>query len=384
MRTAVMIVAAALLAGPAVAHEFAAASAGTAAATPAAKPLPTREDGYFQEVVPVAEGVWMLAQPGFQVQPVGNVTVVEQADGLVLVDAGGSPGSGRRIVELVRGLSPKPVKAVILTHWHGDHPQGLSEILRAWPRARTIATAVTREHLRTPKTMNSPAAPDPVRNAKFLEQVRGFQSYIAGEEAKATNPTEKAGWGATLRMMNQYEIDMDGALTQAPDEGFDERLLLDDPVRPVEAVHLGRANTDGDALVWLPKQRVLATGDVVVAPFPYGFGSFSTEWLDVLDKVKVYDPAVLIPGHGPAQHDLAYVERVRALIVDVRRQVRGAAAEGLSAADARKRVDVADLRRGFTGDDPWLNRWFDQFWTDPIVASAWKEAKGEPITQGLN
>src|SRR4051812_5064055 len=100
--------------------------------------LPRPDDGYFQETLTLAPGVWVLAQPRFQVQPCGNVTVVEQSDGLVLVDAGGSPGAGRRIVERVRALSPKPVKAVIITHWHGDHPQGLSEILKAWPNARTI------------------------------------------------------------------------------------------------------------------------------------------------------------------------------------------------------------------------------------------------------
>src|ERR1700759_5066682 len=68
---------------------------------------PAADSGYFQIVRPVAPHVWVLAEPKFQVQPDGNVTVIEQADGLVLVDAGNSAGSGRRIVEMVRALSPK-------------------------------------------------------------------------------------------------------------------------------------------------------------------------------------------------------------------------------------------------------------------------------------
>ena len=79
----------------------------------------------------MADHVWVLAEPRFQVQPIGNVTVIEQSDGLVLVDAGGSPGAGRRIVEMVRSISRKPVKAIIISQWHGDKPQGLSELLKA-------------------------------------------------------------------------------------------------------------------------------------------------------------------------------------------------------------------------------------------------------------
>ena len=47
------------------------------------------------------------------------------------------------------------------------------------------------------------------------------------------------------------------------------------------------------------------------------------------------------------------------------------------------RVDLEAQARAFTGGDPWLERWFDQFWTRPIVASAYKEARGEPIVQSL-
>src|SRR5262245_36530431 len=63
--------------------------------------LPRPDDGYFQDIMKVGPGVWALVEPSFQVQPIGNVTIIEQSDGLVLVDAGGSPGSGRRIVAIV-------------------------------------------------------------------------------------------------------------------------------------------------------------------------------------------------------------------------------------------------------------------------------------------
>jgi glyoxylase-like metal-dependent hydrolase (beta-lactamase superfamily II) len=380
MRPLLAILLSLALAGPALAHE---AGLGAAPAAASGAGLPRPEDGYFQDARRLAPGVWVLMQPRFQVQPVGNVTVIEQSDGLVLVDAGGSPGSGRRIVRLVKGLSPKPVKAVIITHWHGDHPQGLSEILKVWPAARTIATEATRAHLSDPATMNTPAAPDPARNAAFQQQVQGFIGFVKAEGAKASTDREREGWAAGERLLNQYALDMDGALTLPVREGFKDRLVLPDARRPVEALFLGRANTDGDAVVWLPKQRILASGDIVVAPFPYGFGSYPEEWLGVIDRVRAYDFRILVPGHGAPQTDRAYLDRLSAALTDVRAQVGRLAAEGLSLEEVRKRVDASVQARVFVGDDPWLRRWFDEFWVKPIVNSAYKEAKGQPIVQSL-
>ncbi|MBX3484782.1 MBL fold metallo-hydrolase [Phenylobacterium sp.] len=356
---------------------------GSAATARPAPELPRPDDGYFQETVKVAPGVWLLMEPKFVPQPIGNVTVIEQADGLVLIDAGGSPGSARRIVHAIKGLSPKPVKAVVITHWHGDHPQGLSEVLKVWPRARTIATRATQAHLRTDSTMNTPAAPDMAANAAFQKRIQDFLPYVRRMGAEAKTPGEKAGWAATERLLHQYARDMDGAVTLPVSEGFEDRLDLPDAKAPVEIHFLGRANTDGDAVAWLPKQKILITGDIVVAPIPFGFGGYPADWIETLGKVEAYDFKVLIPGHGAPQRDRAYVGKVRAALTDVRAQVAPLAASGLALKDVQAKVDVERQARPFVGDDPWLRRWFVDDWLSPIVASAYKEAKGQPIVQSL-
>jgi len=349
-----------------------------------AAPLPTPADGYFQEVRKVTEHVWVLAQPKFQVQPIGNVTVIEQSDGLVLVDSGGSPGAGRRVVERVRSLSKKPVKAVVVTHWHGDHPLGISEILKAWPRARTIATSATQEHLRTPKTMNTSAVPDPARNETLQQQFRGYADYSRKMAGEAKTDEGKAGWAGAERLFNQYVRDMDGALTLTTAEAFADRLAIPDSKVPLEAIFLGRANTDGDALVWLPKQRVLVTGDVVVAPIPFGFNSYPADWIGVLEKVKAYDFRVLIPGHGLPQTDRRYLDALITLLRAVRAQVGALVEKGLALEQVREQVDLSAQATAFAGKDAWLRQWFDAYWTQAIVVAAFREAKGEPIVQSLN
>jgi glyoxylase-like metal-dependent hydrolase (beta-lactamase superfamily II) len=360
--------------------------AGAVAAQPppvGAEGSPAADTGYFQIVRPVAKGVWLLAEPRFQLQPIGNVTVIEQSDGLVLVDAGGSPGAGRRIVEMIRGISPKPVKAVIVTQWHGDKVQGLSEILKAWPQARTIATAATRAHLSNPATMNSPAAPDAERNAAFVEAQRGIAVQMRAGAAGAKTEEGRLGYERAARLFDQYALDMDGALTLAPQEGFETALEIPDRIAPVKAMFLGRADTDGDAVVWLPKQRIVIAGEIVILPFPYGYRSYPADWIATLGKLRAMPFKLLIPGHGMEQTDRVQLDRIAAALKDVRAQVAPLAAEGLSLDAVRAKVDLSAHAKVFCGSDPWLTAWFDAFFVDPIVESAYKEAKGEPIVQSL-
>jgi glyoxylase-like metal-dependent hydrolase (beta-lactamase superfamily II) len=355
-----------------------------ATAAPRAIQRPTATDtSYFQAIVVVAPGIWVLAEPRFQVQPIGNVTVIEQTNGLVLVDAGGSAGSGRRIAALVRQISPKPVKAIILSQWHGDKVQGLSELLKVWPGARTIATRQTQAHLADPTTMNTPASPDPARNAAFVKDQLDTAAYMDGNVAKAEAPAVRDGFRAAAWMFQQYALDVDGTLTLAPKEGFDDRLGIADARRPVEVLYLGRANTDGDAVIWVPRQRILVAGETVIAPFPYGYESYPADWIEVLGKLRAYPFRVLIPGHGPVEHDREQIDRIVAALAAVRAQVAPLAAQGLTLAQVQAKVDLGAPQRSFVGDDPWLALWFKAFWAEPIVASAYKEAKGVPITQGL-
>jgi glyoxylase-like metal-dependent hydrolase (beta-lactamase superfamily II) len=305
------------------------ASAQIAEIPPGAQGSPAADTGYFQIVRPVAKGVWLLAEPKFQLQPIGNVTVIEQRDGLVLVDAGGSPGAGRRIVQMVRSLSAKPVKAVIVTQWHGDKPQGLSEILNAWPQARTISTMQTQAHLSDPNTMNTPSAPDAARNAKFLEGVQGQIDYFEKSRDAAKTDADRRGFDSAARMFRQYKLDMDGALTLATKEGFTDRLVIADPDRPVEAMFLGRANTDGDAIVWLPKQKIVVAGEIVIAPFPYGFESYPADWIATLAKLRAMPWRILIPGHGMPETDRTQLDRISATLRNVRAQVGPMARQGL-------------------------------------------------------
>jgi len=349
-------------------------------------PIPALQagDGYLYELGRLTDRVHVVAQPQpFHLQPLGNVTVIEQADGLVLVDAGGSRGSGERVVELVRRISDKPVKAVILTHWHGDHPLGASAVLKAWPDAEIISTVRTREHLASAAMKAYPRTADAAANQALQSQILGTAVRLQGASARAgLAPEERRGFEQAAREVAHYACDMDGTVLGLPTRTFADRLVLDDAEAPVEALFLGSANTDGDAVVWLPRQRVLVTGDVVVAPFPFGFGSYPADWLQVLDRLRRFDFAYLVPGHGAVQTGQGYLDAMTSLITDTRAQVEPLAKAGESLEAVRAKIDLSAHAERLVGKDGWRLRWFQRYWTEPFVTSAYKEATGQPIAQG--
>jgi glyoxylase-like metal-dependent hydrolase (beta-lactamase superfamily II) len=355
-------------------------SQGSAAAD---GPLPA--DGFFEKAEAVAPGVWVIRQEkAFHLQPIGNVGVIEQSDGLVLVDSGGSPGSGRRIAAIVRSISNKPVKAVVITHWHGDHTLGLSAIKTAWPGLEVISQAKTHEALAgRPMDFYAKGAPDPVRSGEFAKRLDGIDEYLSAQAADAGLPqSERDGFAGTAREFRRYRQDTRDLFVVLPSRIFTDRLALSDRAAPVELLHPGRGNTEGDAAVWLPKQRILFTGDLVIAPVPFGFNAYPAEWSATLKDLRARDFRLLVPGHGSPERDRVYLDRLIDLIAHVRAQIGPMATQGLTLEQVRAKVDLTADEAAFAGADPWLRKWFKSYWIDPFVEAAWKEAKGVPIEQG--
>ncbi|QUD87943.1 MBL fold metallo-hydrolase [Phenylobacterium montanum] len=333
-------------------------------------------DAFIRYTLPVTDRVhviyrtWTSTEPPFE----GNSVVFEQSDGLVVVDAGGSPLSGRHIVEQIKGFSGKPVKYLIYTHWHGDHDLGAGAFREAWPGVRIISTAATREAMTGP----------PMAYIATYSQDNGGVAAIAQQRLAdpAVSERRKAGWrklqAALPSMVGAYK----GLKAWPADITFTDRLSLPDAETPIDVLFLGRANTEGDAVVWAPKQRVLAAGDIVVSPVPYAGSSFPAEWIGVLNKLKAYDFAYLVPGHGRVETDRAYLDKLTGAIQAVRDQVGPLAAKGLSLEEVRKQTDFTALQTVFGGDDDWDRAQTRGFFIEALVSNAYKEARGEPIIQG--
>jgi glyoxylase-like metal-dependent hydrolase (beta-lactamase superfamily II) len=145
--------------------------------------------------------------------------------------------------------------------------------------------------------------------------------------------------------------------------------------REVRILWLGRGNTGGDAIIYVPDSRVVMTGDLVVSPTPYAYGSYLTEWRQTLHRLMDLDATAIVPGHGPVQRDWAYIKRLDALLGAVLAQVAQGESQGRSLADIRKTLDVEEFRRQFCGDDQERSLAFKIGFVEPATERAYQESK---------
>jgi glyoxylase-like metal-dependent hydrolase (beta-lactamase superfamily II) len=312
--------------------------------------------GYEYQLRRLTDRVHVIAQAEpFHVQPLGNVTVVEQQDGFVLIDAGGSRGSAERIVALVRRIGSKPVKAIVLTHWHADHSLGAATLMAAWPGAELIATRATARHLAGPEmAMYDPAKEDAIR-----EQLTATANRFAEAAARpCLDASERAGFARTAAEVRAHAADLAGTRVALPTRLVEAEVRLDDLAAPIELMP-AKANTDSDLIAWMPRQRVLATGDVVVSPVPFGFDAFPRSWVAVVDRLLGLNHRYLVPGHGAVQTGAGYIVRLRGFLADV----------------AGSRADLSTQVERIAGGTTWLRRWATSYWAEPIAKSAKAEGK---------
>ncbi|MBA3773552.1 MAG: MBL fold metallo-hydrolase [Ramlibacter sp.] len=189
---------------------------------------------------------------------ISNAGFVVTADGVVVIDALGSPQLARELMAHVKALTGKPVSHVIVTHYHADHIYGLQEFKRGG--ARVIAHRAAREYLQSDTA----------------------QSRLAASRS------ELAPW-----------IDAQTRLVPA-DEWLDgSRELVVGGVRLVLA-HVGPAHTPEDLVVYLPAEKVLFAGDIVFrGRIPFVGQADSGQWIKALDTLLAFDAGVVVPGHGP-------------------------------------------------------------------------------------
>jgi glyoxylase-like metal-dependent hydrolase (beta-lactamase superfamily II) len=178
---------------------------------------------------------------------------------LIVVDAN-YPGRAKELLTISKSLSSKPVRYVFDTHAHGDHSYGNS----VWAKAGATTMA--------------------------------FRGVVTEMDR-----WEPARWQAAMTKRDDVretgEVDV-----QRPLKVIDgDRFVLKDKTREVQFLFLGWGHTPGDGYVWLPRERVLCTGDAAVNGARNKLLDANlANWPDVLDKALALKPLHVLPGHGAA------------------------------------------------------------------------------------
>jgi glyoxylase-like metal-dependent hydrolase (beta-lactamase superfamily II) len=228
--------------------------------------------------------------------------------------------------------------------------------------------------------LNIPNAP--TRSAPFyVDRIAKTSQMLASGKDSSGIALTAAARSQAERLVEYDRIvvnDFKSFVYQSPNTTFDRELILDLGDREVRVEHLGRGNTSGDAIVYLPKDRIVASGDLLVRPFPFPYDGYPSEWVGTLDRLDRLDATVIVPGHGELMRDRSYLHLVRELFQSAIDQVNArihiiGPAEFREVENVLPHVDLSPFRQRFTGTDASRAKQFDEM-AEQVVRLVFKEA----------
>jgi len=315
---------------------------GVAAFQSQQKPAGTGHNGKAYRFNKVREGVYHVIGTG-ALTVVGNSSVIVNDDDVILVDDHVSPAAASVLLDELKDITTKPVRYVINTHFHYDHAHGNQVFAKD---VDIIGHEFTREMLLDGKSTRMPL----------------YSNYVSGLPAqidtlkKAVAAESDAGKKAAAQ--TRLDIAQNNAASQAELKPTPPNVTLRTEMtlhrsfqggdREIQIRFIGRAHTGGDVIVYLPKEKVVMTGDMLVG---VGISNMSdayvNEWVTTLDNLKKIDFETVLPGHGEAFTDKAKIDYWQAYLRDVWTEVGKLKQQGLSAEDAAIRADLTKHKDHF-------------------------------------
>lgn len=256
-------------------------------------------DEKTETFIELADGVYCLTAQG---DP--NSGVIVGDDGVMVIDARATPAMAGDLMRHVRTVTDKPVRHVVLTHYHAVRVLGAS----GYGADEVIASDETYDLIveRGAQDMASEIQRFP-RLFKDVSSIPGLT------------------WPTIV---------------------FHDRMVVWMGSREVHIVHAGRGHTKGDSVVWLPKEKVLFSGDLVeYGATPYCGDAYFTDWPSTLDRLLPFGADKMVPGRGEALTSAAQIgegiAQTRAFLTDLTAVVK----EGVAAGHDLKRVYAMAMER---------------------------------------
>ena len=320
------------------------ALAACALAAQAAEPA-LADDG--ARATELAEGVYVIEHDDATDEwPHGNTGVIVGRSGVLVIDSCYLPSRARADIALIRRITDRPVRFLVTTHWHFDHNNGAIAYREAFPEVTLIAERNTARWLELNQQYwrRLSTAPDSARRAA-LATLESELARGTGEDGVPYGDDERARSESVVARRRQELQELESLASVTPTRLFDDRISLDLGGLRVEIEDRGPANSPNDTTVWLPRERVLFAGDILVrSPLPYVGASWPVHWSKVLRDIESVRVAAIVPGHGPVMKDHSYTRDVRALIEATLLRVEALVRAGRTLAQVQDELDLDDIR----------------------------------------
>lgn len=286
-----------------------------------------RDPGANEQFEEIGQGCYAFSADGCS-----NTGVVIGERGVLIIDGQATPALAEKVLSKVRDLTDKPVKSVVLTHFHADNTLGAS----AFEPGEVIASDLTRRMVET----------------------RGAEDILVSRE----------------RDPSLFSDLPSGSVVAMPTMTIASSMTIDLGGLEVRLMHLGRGHTMGDLVVWVPASGVIFAGDLVQkSAVPYCGDAHLADWPRALDRITAFRPTALVPGRGRVangtQAVATAIETTRDYVTTLRDAAAACVEQSLGLKDTYLAVKDA-LSARFAGRDD-----FD-FHLPLNVARAYDEALG--------
>ena len=281
------------------------------------------------DIKPIADGVYAaIAKPAYKVNC--NAAIILLGDSVLVVDTHSKPSAARALIEQIKKITDKPVHYVVNTHFHWDHYQGNEAYPSSWPAGVEIisseATRANIEQRGIPRVKH-----EIVTMPAEIEKLKA-------DLAKTSDPKQKDEIQKNLQQAEAYLAELKSMQVTLPTMTFDRSLILHRKARTVEIFWLGNAHTNGDIWVYLPKEKVLVTGDALHGWTPFMGDSYPFEWIQTLDAAEKLDFDQVLGGHGDVMQGKQKFELWKQYFRDLLDETAQSYSAGASLEDAQKQV----------------------------------------------
>jgi cyclase len=299
------------------------------AAAQSRRPAGTAHNGNAFRFNKVTEGVYHAIGTG-SLAVVGNSSVIVNDNDVMIVDDHVSPAAAWVLLEEVKTLTKKPVTTVINTHFHFDHAHG-NQIFD--PTVQIIGHEFTRQML-----LGNPTTMPLYQN--YINGMPGQIETLRKRIADEKDPAAKAKLQTQLQVTENNYASQKELKPTPPNVTLSTQMTLFRGNREIQIRYLGRGHTAGDVVVFLPRERLVMTGDFLTSGLSNMSDSYPQDWVASLDALKKLDFETVLPGHGEAFTDRAKIDNFQAYLRDVWTETSRLKKEGVSAEEAAKRVDM--------------------------------------------
>jgi cyclase len=267
-----------------------------------------------------------------------NVVIVNDQD-VLLVDDGTTPAAARAFLDDIKAITNKPVRTVVNTHFHYDHTDGNSVF---GPEVQIIAHDYVRTAISTFDVLNrepfitSQKTAVPARIDTLTKQIAAEKDT----QKKSALQKDLVVAQTTLNQLKEIK-------PTPPNVTYSSKMVLYKGSREIQLLFLGRGHTGGDTVVFLPRERIVCTGDLMESRLAYMGDAFFDEWVTTLGALTNLDFALVLPGHGAPFADKRLITAFQGYLSDITKKVAELRTQGLTADQAATRVDLTSHAKDF-------------------------------------